>query len=178
MWSKTQAIRPAVASCHISTRSTSANPSLPEPTLITSMSHKTLSGIWGTGIPNETLLQKITLLAIFGQSPVEPHRHPLEVKQEGSDRVLTIEQEAEIAGNLAFLSRRSKDAHNVAAIGIKEDEDGESMVIRVTVNGGIIKSVVVGLSKICEVLATIATSSKRAPNARAGIFRLIVARAI
>ncbi|KAK3045704.1 hypothetical protein LTR09_012749 [Extremus antarcticus] len=142
------------------------------------MSHKTPSGIWGTGIPNETLLQKITLLAIFGQTPAEPQRHPLKSAQEVSERVLTIEQEAEIAGNLAFLSRRSTDAHNVAAIGIEEDEDGEGMVIRVTVNGGMIKSVVLGLSKICEVLETIAKSGKRAPNIRAGIFRLIVARAI
>ncbi|KAK1046753.1 hypothetical protein LTR12_017306 [Friedmanniomyces endolithicus] len=119
------------------------------------MSHKIPSGVWGTGLYNETLLQKITLLAIFGQTPAEPKRHPLKLEGESDERVLTIEQEAEVSGNLAFLSRRSTDSQNVAAIGIEEDEDGEGMVIRVAVNGGMLESVVVGLSKICEVLGTI-----------------------
>ena len=65
---------------------------------------------------------------------------------------LTIEQEAEIACNLAFLSRRRHDPQSVAAIGIEEDEDGQGMVIRLSVNGSMLTGVEEGLKDICRML--------------------------
>ena len=61
-------------------------------------------------------------------------------------------------GNLAFLSRQSTDSQNITAIAIEEDEDSKGMVIRITVNGRMLGSVVVGLCKICEVLKAISKS--------------------
>lgn len=83
-----------------------------------------------------------------------------------------------MSGNLADLSIRSTDGQNVAAIGIEEDEDGEGMVIRVAVSGGMLESVVVGLSKVCEILGTISKRGKRLRNRSVGISRLTVARTL
>ena len=81
--------------------------------------------MWGADVSRERLLQKITLLTMIGPIPEEPRRHQL-VSPPDFRRILTIEQEAEVAGNLAFLSRRSTETHNVAAIGIEEDEGGRA----------------------------------------------------
>ena len=114
-----------------------------------------MGGVWGSGITKESLLQKIVLLTMIGRTPEPSQRHPL-VYSPGDPRTLTIDQEAEIAGNLAFLGRRSLESHNVAAIGIEEDGDGQGMVVRVTVNGTMLSSVVAGLNKICRILESAA----------------------
>ena len=111
--------------------------------------------IWGSGITRESLLQKIVLLTMIGRTPEPSHRYTL-VCPPSDTRTLTIDQEAEIAGNLAFLGRRSLESHNVAAIGIEEDENGQGMIIRVTVNGTMLSSVVAGLNKICRGLESAA----------------------
>jgi hypothetical protein len=86
-------------------------------------------------------------------TPEDPRSHTLSERQQ---RRLTIHQEAEIASNLAFLSRRNKDSHNVAAIGLEEKESGQGLTVRVAVNGRMLASVVEGLTRICDVLQDIA----------------------
>ena len=110
---------------------------------------------WDSGITRESLLQKIALLTMIGRTPEPSHRYTF-VCPPSDPRALTIDQEAEIAENLAFLGRRSLESHNVAAIGIEEDEDGQGMIIRVTVNGTMLSSVVAGLNKICRSLESAA----------------------
>lgn len=51
------------------------------------------------------------------------------------DHHLTIEQEAEIAGNLSFLSRRRKTSQSVAAVAAEEAQHGQTLVVCLTVNG-------------------------------------------
>ena len=119
-----------------------------------------MDGIWGSAITRESILQKIALLTMIGRTPEPSQRHSL-VSPTGDSRNLTMDQEAEIAGNLAFLGRWSLESHNVAAIGIEEDKDGRGMVIRVTVNGTMLSSVVAGLNKICRVLEKVARSGTK-----------------
>ena len=92
---------------------------------------------------------------MIGRAPEPSHSYTLICPPSGT-RNSTIDQEAEIAGNLAFLGRRSLESHNVAAIGIEEDENGQGMIIRVTVNGTMLSSVVAGLNKICRGLESAA----------------------
>lgn len=119
-----------------------------------------MDGMWGSTITRESILQKITLLTMIGRTPEPSQRHAL-VSPTGDTRNLTIDQEAEIAGNLAFLGRRSLESHNVAAIGIEEDRDGQGMVIRVTVNGTMLSSVVEGINQVCRVLEKVARSGTK-----------------
>ena len=111
--------------------------------------------MWDSHINREQLLQKISLLAMLGGVREGAKEHPLG-RAPDQQRTLTIEQEAEIAKNLAFLSRQRKDLLNVAAIGIEEDEDGQGMVIRLSVNGCKLSGVEGGLKEICEILEQIA----------------------
>jgi len=111
-------------------------------------------GMWGGHIRREALLQKISLLAMLGGVREGPREHPL-TSTPGQERTLTVEQEAEIAGNLAFLSRRRKDSLSVAAIGIEEDEDGQGMVVRLCINGGILSRIEDGVKEMCAMLEQI-----------------------
>ncbi|KAJ9130176.1 hypothetical protein NKR23_g12318 [Pleurostoma richardsiae] len=110
--------------------------------------------MWGGQIRREALLQKISLLAMLGGVHEGPREHPL-TSAPGQERTLTVEQEAEIAGNLAFLSRRRKDSLSVAAIGIEEDEDGQGMVVRLCINGGILSRIEDGVKEMCAMLEQI-----------------------
>ena len=111
--------------------------------------------MWGSHTHREHLLQKISLVAMLGGVREGAREHPLG-RAPDQQRTLTIEQEAEIAGNLAFLSRQRKDPLNVAAIGIEEDEDGQGMVIRLSVNGSKLSGVERGLKEMCRILEQIA----------------------
>ena len=71
------------------------------------------------------------------------------------ERILTIEQEAEIASNLAFLSRPQYDPKSVAAVSIEEDEYGQGMVVRLCVNGDALSRIEEGLKEICGLLEEI-----------------------
>ncbi|KAF1730100.1 hypothetical protein CRV24_009557 [Beauveria bassiana] len=109
--------------------------------------------LWGSeSVTREGLLQKITLLTLLAPVQEPPRTHELFGHQQ---RTLTIYQEAEIASNLAFLSRRSADSQNVAAIGLEEKEDGQGITVRVAVNGNRLGSVVEGLTCICNVIQSL-----------------------
>lgn len=116
------------------------------------------SGIWGTNVGREQLLQKISLIAMLGGIREGLREHQLVLTSRGG-RTLTVEQEAEIAGNLAFLSRRRKDPQSVAAVGIEEDEDGVGMTIQLSVNGDVPLLVEEGLQEICVMLEQISQQS-------------------
>ena len=107
--------------------------------------------MWGSKITRELILQKISLLAMLG--PIrEGERENRLISDPGQGRSMTVEQEAEIVSNLSFLSYRRKDPQTVTAICIEEDEDGQGMIVRMTVNGGAIAYVKDGLGRICAVL--------------------------
>jgi hypothetical protein len=120
----------------------------------TAQSAATTHVMWGSGINREQLLQKISLLALLGGVRDGLRAHSLTTPF-AVERVLTIEQEAEIAGNLAFLSRRRHDAKSVAAIGIEENETGQGMIVRLCVNGDTVSRVEEGLKEICGLLEEI-----------------------
>jgi hypothetical protein len=115
--------------------------------------------MWGSNVSHEQLLQKISLLAMLGPIREEPKGHCL-VSREDKAYSLTVEQEREIITNLAFLSYRRKDSQNVTAICIKEDGDGQGLVVRLAVNGGAIAHVEEGLRRICEMLERASQRSK------------------
>ena len=109
--------------------------------------------MWNSSVTRDNLLQKISLLAILESVRDHPKQHML-ISPPGWRSGLTIEQEREIVGNLAFLSSRSKNSKRVVAIGIEEDRDGQGMVIRMAVNGGDkdISHIEEGLKQICRIL--------------------------
>ncbi len=114
----------------------------------------TFQAIWGSiSITREELLQKITLVAICAPTPEAPRAYELVEHQQ---RAFTIHQEAEVAANLSFLSRRSKESHNVAAIALEEEAGGRGITVRVAVNGKMLTNVVEALASICKVLEAIA----------------------
>jgi hypothetical protein len=121
------------------------------------------NGIWGSGISREQLLQKISLLAMLGGVREGLREHVL-VSASSSKHILTVEQEAEIANNLAFLSRRRHDPRSVAAVAIEENEDGQGMTVRLCVNGETTLGVEEGLKEICRTLEQI--SQQRMPLLR------------
>jgi hypothetical protein len=108
-------------------------------------------GVWGTFVSRDRLLQKISLIAMLGGIREGLRQHAL-TSTPDRGYSLTIEQEAEIACNLAFLSRRRHEPQSVAAIGIEEDEDGQGMVIRLSVNGSMLNGVEEGVKDICRML--------------------------
>lgn len=114
--------------------------------------------LWASDVSRDGLLQKITLLALLGPPQEHPRNHTLVATAE--KRLLTIDQEAEVAGNLAFVARQSSDSQNVAAVGIEEDTNGQGMVVRVTANGSMLASVVGVLTCICQTLERIAANGK------------------
>ena len=107
--------------------------------------------MWGSKITRERMLQKISLLAILGPIREGEKEHDL-ISDPDRERSMTIEQEAEIVGNLSFLSYRRKDPQTVTAICIEEDKDRRGMTVRMTVSGGAIAYVKDGLRQICTVL--------------------------
>jgi hypothetical protein len=111
-------------------------------------------GMWESGISRDQLLQKISLLAMLGRVRDGIQSYSL-APSSSMESVLDIDQEAEIASNLAFLSRRRNDLKSVAAVGIEEDEYGQGMVIRVCVNGDTLSRVEEGLKEICGLLEEI-----------------------
>lgn len=115
--------------------------------------------MWGSNITRDQLLQKISLLATLGPIGDGPRRHNL-TAQTDIRRSLTVEQEAEIVDNLAFLSYRRKDSQNVTAICMEENEDGEGMLVRLAVNGGALSQIACGVREICMILEQIARRSK------------------
>jgi hypothetical protein len=90
--------------------------------------------MWGSTITREHLLQKLCLLAMLESVRDVPKEHIL-VSRPDRGSSITLDQEREIASNLAFLSSRSKNSKRVIAIGIEVDPDGQGMVIRMAVNG-------------------------------------------
>ncbi len=74
------------------------------------------------------------------------------ISDPGQERSMTVEQEAEIVGNLSFLSYRRKDPHAVTAICIEEDKDRRGVIVRVAVSGGAIAYVEDELRQICAIL--------------------------
>jgi hypothetical protein len=115
--------------------------------------------MWGSGISRDQLLQKISLLAMLGGVRDGLQAHSLTTSGD-IEHGLTIEQEAEIAGNLAFLSRRRHDPKSVAAISIEQDGHGQGMIVRLCVNGGILSGVEEGLKQICALLEEISRCRK------------------
>jgi hypothetical protein len=91
--------------------------------------------MWGSSIDRERLLQRLSLLAMLESARDSPKEHVL-VSRSDRESSITVDQEREVASNLAFLSSRSKNSKRVVAIGIEEDPDGQGMVIRMAVNGG------------------------------------------
>lgn len=114
--------------------------------------------LWASDVSRDGLLQKITLIALLGPPQEHPRNHTLVATAE--KRVLTIDQEAEVAGNLAFISRQSAESQNVAAVGIEENTNGKGMVVRVTSNGRMLASVVGVLTCICLTLEKIAANGR------------------
>lgn len=110
-----------------------------------------VKGIWGSDIGRDQLLQKISLIAMLGGVREGLQAHTLAAPL-AMERILTTDQEAEIANNLAFLSRRRHDSKSVAAVGIEEDKNGQGMTIRLCVNGDKLSSVEEGLEAICQLL--------------------------
>lgn len=107
--------------------------------------------MWGSKITRERMLQKISLLAMLGPIREGEKEHDL-ISDPGRERSMTIEQEAEIIGNLSFLSYRRKDPQTVTAICIEEDKDRRGMIVRMAVSGGAIVYVEDGLGQICAIL--------------------------
>lgn len=111
-------------------------------------------GMWGSGISRDQMLQKISLLAMLGGVREGLRAHTFATPL-ATERILTIEQEAEITSNLAFLCRRRHDPKSVAAVSIEEDKHGQGMVVRLCVNGDRLSSVEEGLNDICRMLQEI-----------------------
>ncbi|KKY13299.1 hypothetical protein UCRPC4_g06979 [Phaeomoniella chlamydospora] len=111
-------------------------------------------GIWGSNVSREQLLQKISLCAMLGGAREGLREHSLNTR-DGANHQLSVEQEAEIAGNLAFLSRRRKCSQSVAAVAIEEAENGHGLSVRLAVNGDALQHVEAGLRQICSILEQI-----------------------
>ena len=102
--------------------------------------------MWGSIVTREGLLQKISLLALLGPVREGETEHKLDSRL-SPKKSMTIEQEAEVVSNLAFLSYRRKDSQAVSAVCIEEDDDNQGMTVRTAVNGGAAAHTSDGLSK-------------------------------
>lgn len=115
--------------------------------------------IFGTKIPRDVLLNKISLLAMLGPIREGQQEHSL-TSTDDPRRGLTIDQEGEIVRNLSFLAYRRKDPHSVVALCIEEQEDGEGMTVRFSVNGDSVLYVKEGLQQICTTLEKISRQGR------------------
>src|SRR5690349_19496459 len=116
--------------------------------------------MWGSSVSRETLLQKITLLAMLGPLRVPPKEYTL-TSPPDSERRLSIAQEADIVRNLSFLSSRRKDALVVIAVCVEEVERGKGLIVRMAVSGGGNKYTKDGLRQICTILEQVSRCGKR-----------------
>ncbi|KAH7356444.1 hypothetical protein BKA65DRAFT_474261 [Rhexocercosporidium sp. MPI-PUGE-AT-0058] len=121
--------------------------------------------MWDSYITREYLLWKISLLAILESVQDYPKQHVL-ILPLGWRFSLTIKQEREIVNNLAFFLPRLKNSKRVIVIGIKEDHDGQGMVIRMAINGGNndVPCAKDGLKQISRILETSRQEQSEAEN--------------
>lgn len=111
--------------------------------------------LWGD-VSRKELTENITLLWLLNEEPEQPAENPLPqhlVKEAGSaSRQLTIERERDLVDSLAFLSAWSDDPRKVMAVCMEENQDTESLTIRMATNAGDLEPVKEGFLRMATIL--------------------------
>ena len=102
------------------------------------------------------LRENISLLSLFPGAPSGPKQNDLEQFKRNSNDLdrhrLTIEQERDLADNLAFLAATTDDPLKVTAVAIEESSSDSDITIRLAVNSGKIDKVQIGFENIFRLL--------------------------
>lgn len=117
--------------------------------------------MWGSSVSRELLLQKISLIAMFGPLRIGPKENTLTSCPDHYRR-LSVQQEAEIVRNLSFLCCRRKDPQSVTAICLEEDPIGNGLTVRLAVSGTATLYAEKGLRQICTLLERFSRCGKLA----------------
>ncbi|KAF6227104.1 hypothetical protein HO133_008545 [Letharia lupina] len=126
--------------------------------------------LWGD-VSRKELTENITLLWLLNEEPEQPAENPLPqhlLKEAGSaSRQLTIERERDLVDSLAFLSASSDDPRKVMAVCMEENQDTESLTIRMATNAGDLEPVKEGFLRMATILERAAAKDNTDENSSA-----------
>lgn len=89
-------------------------------------------------VPRHRLMETITLLWTLNEVPEDPKENELP-SDAATSRQLTLERERSIGEILAFLSATNDDPLRVMAVCIQENQDRQTLTIRLASNTGTVQ---------------------------------------
>ncbi|KAH8803097.1 hypothetical protein F5884DRAFT_861435 [Xylogone sp. PMI_703] len=129
--------------------------------------------MWASKISRQELQQSIDQLEILTEVPGLPRENPMPVHVQSS-YTLSMEQECQIASNLAFLAAAVDDVNKVMAVCVEEHQNGNAAIIRVSSNCGDISGVIERFKLLAKTLERAAQREITKNDSIQELFRHII----